>query len=426
MSNKQFRAFVVCTLAVGGSLLFSGCLRDTVVEKQKYTIATPIYTLKASILAGINGDPGQAIVQPGQLYIKDTYIYLNDVSKGIHIIDNSNPGHPVQTAFLNIPGNLNIAIRDNILYADMYADLLAIDISDPHQVKIVGKLFNFFSSYGYYSDSTRVLTGWVTKDTTIVTLNPGRPLYAVPGTVFYTFDAASASAAANASAANGNTGMAGSEAAMTMVGNYLYAIPEPHSISTVDITDPTHLNLVGNIPAGFDLETIFPLQDKLLVGSKEGVYIYTIDNASHQPVEQGQFKHGTACDPVIADQQYAYVTLHKGTNCGGTSDELDVLNAQDISQATLLKTYPMTGPTGLGKDGSLLFVCDGPVVKVFNASDPSNLQLVSQMPVDSANDVIAANHLLLVVAAGGLYEFDYSDPTHILPLSHLPVNKLPS
>ena len=147
----------------------------------------------------------------------------------------------------------------------------------------------------------------------------------------------------------GNTGIAGSEASMTLIGDYLYAIPEPHSIGVVDVRDPTHPSLVSTTPAGYDLETIFPLQNKLLLGSKEGVYVFSIDNAAHIPVAPGQFKHGTACDPVIADQQYAYVTLHAGTTCGGSANELDVLTAKDITQSSLVKTYPMNGPNGSGQ-----------------------------------------------------------------------------
>jgi hypothetical protein len=101
--------------------------------------------------------------------------------------------------------------------------------------------------------------------------------------------------------------------------------------------------------------------------------------------------------------------------------ELDVLNAQNISQASLLKTYPMTSPSGLSKDGSLLFVCDGPAVKAFNASDPANLQLLTELNVSNAYDVIAANNILLVISTGGLYQFDYSDPNHIVQLSYLSV-----
>lgn len=399
------------------TFLLNGCVKDTITKT--YTLYTPVYSLKSSVRAAINGDPGQSVVQPGQIYTKGSFIYLNDVDKGIHIIDNSDPANPVQTAFLNIPGNENIAIRGNILYADMYTDLLAIDITNPHQAKITGTAWGFFSNRTTGTDTNYVITSWIKKDTTVETSAPGTPqFYNIPGSIYYTMSASAVPAAANAVA--GATGTAGSTAVMTLIGDYLYVIPEEHSLGVVNVSDATHPTITTTMQAGFDLETIFPLQNRLLLGSKEGVYVYSIDNPA-QPVQLSEFTHGTACDPVIADQNYAYVTLHSGTSCGGAANELDVLNAQDITQASLLKTYPMTSPSGLCKDGSLLFVCDGPVVKAFNASDPANLQLLTELNVTNAYDMIATNNILVVASTGGLYQFDYSNPSHITQLSYLPV-----
>lgn len=415
--GKKKGLLALCQVAVVANLLCTGCLKDTITKS--YTIYTPVYTLKSSILAAINGAPGQSVAQAGQIYTKGSFIYLNDVDKGIHIIDNSDPSNPVQTAFLNIPGNENIAIRGNILYADMYADLLAIDISNPRQAKVTGTLWNFFTSRAFSPDTGYVITGWIKKDTSFETNAPGAPLlYGIPGTAFYTANSSAVLAASSAVAAS--TGTAGSTAVMTLIGDYLYAIPEEHSLGVVHVSDSTHPTMITTMDAGYDLETIFPIQNRLLLGSKEGVYVYSIDNAA-QPVQLSEFTHGTACDPVIADQDYAFVTLHSGTTCGGAANELDVLRAQDITQASLLKTYPMTSPSGLCKDGSMLFVCDGPVVKAFNASEPANLQLLTELNVTNAYDLIAANNLLLVVTTGGLYQFDYSDPSHITQLSYLPV-----
>ena len=132
------------------------------------------------------------------------------------------------------------------------------------------------------------------------------------------------------------------------------------------------------------------------------------------------FTHGTACDPVIANANYAFITLHAGTTCGGSANELDIVDATNIASASLIKSYPMTSPTGLCLDGSLLFVCDQSVVKVFDVSDVDNLNLLSSVPVSNPNDVIAANHVMMVVTTDGLYQFDYTDPGNIHSLSYIP------
>jgi hypothetical protein len=409
-------------VVTGGLLLLPGCLKDHV--KESYQLYEPVYALKSSVLAGINGDAGTPVSQTGQIYVKGSYVYLNDPGKGIHIIDNSDPANPVQTAFLNIPGNLNIGIRNNILYADMYADVLSIDISNVHQVKVLGILRSFFSTRVFVSDTNYVIASWILKDTSVTVVPQGFVL--IPNTNYLTYSNAVpgyyalAAAAASSGSASG-TGTAGSTAVMTLVGDYLYAIPEEHSLGVVHIADSTNPTQVSYGMAGFDLETIFPIRDKLLLGSKEGVYVYSISSPA-APAQLGEFTHGTACDPVIANSSYAFVTLHTGTYCGGAANELDILNAADISNATLIKSYPMNSPTGLCLDGSLLFVCDETVVKVFDASNPDNLQLLSEVSVNNPSDVIAANHVMMVVAADGLHQFDYTDPGHVVALSYLPVN----
>lgn len=409
----------VC-MVTGCLLLIPGCLKDHVTEN--YRLLEPVYSLKSAVLASINGDPGTPVGQTGQIYVKGSYIYLNEPNKGIHIIDNSDPSHPVQTAFLNIPGNLNIGIRNNILYADMFADVLSIDISNVHQAKILGMLHGFFTSRQFTPDTGYVITSWVIRDTTVTVVPKGYTL--IPNTFYYTpanpapgyYNFAAASSSTSQSA----TGTAGSEAVMTVVGDYLYAIPEEHTVGVVHIADSTNPAIVQTAAGGYDLETMFPVRGNLLVGSKEGVFIYSISNPA-QPSEVGEFKHGTACDPVIANSSEAFVTLRSGTYCGGSANELDVLSAQDLSNTNLIASYPMTAPTGLCLDGSLLFVCDSTVVKVFDASDPADLKLLSSVPVNSPADVIAGNHVLLVVASDGLYQFDYTDPGRITELSYLAV-----
>jgi len=382
---------------------------------QTVTLYTPIYKSKAEVLASINSATTTAIEHAGKLYIKDNYIYLNEVNKGIHIIDNSNPSFPKQIAFLKIPGNLDIAIKNNILYADMYGDLLALDITDPHHAVIKNTVNNFFAGRTWVNGHTttfddKVAVDWTEKDTTVEVYD--YPLGECNGCFF---DLASASV-------KSSTGTAGSMAAMVIMNNYLYAISEMHSLGIVDITNPSSPKLDSSFFAGFDLQTIYPFEDKLFLGSAIGMFMYDVSDPAH-PVSVGKFEHGRACDPVISDGDYAYVTLHAGTECGGEQNELDVINIQDINNSKLAKTYQLTKPTGLSKDGNLLFVCDGNAVKIFNAASPLNLMLQHSIPANEPYDVIAANKRALVVTANGLYQYDYTNINSIRQLSFLPAKK---
>lgn len=128
-------------------------------------------------------------------------------------------------------------------------------------------------------------------------------------------------------------------------------------------------------------------------------------------------------DPVIADNQYAYVTLHSGTTCLGYNNQLDIVQLNNLSNAELVKTYNLTNPHGLSKDGNLLFICDGTDgLKIFDASNVQNLQLIKQFPGLETYDVIANNKIALVVAKDGLYQYDYSNVNNIHLLSKINIS----
>jgi Uncharacterized conserved protein len=112
--------------------------------------------------------------------------------------------------------------------------------------------------------------------------------------------------------------------------------------------------------------------------------------------------------------------LHSGTTCLGFNNELDIVQLNELSNAELIKTYNLTSPLGLSKDGNLLFICDGTDgLKIFNAIDVQNLQLIKHFPGIETYDVITENKVAIVVAKDGLYQYDYSNLNNIHLLSKL-------
>jgi hypothetical protein len=73
--------------------------------------------------------PPGVLNNPGKIYLYKQYLIVNEVGKGAHIFDNSNPQIPIPIAFINIPLNYDISIKNNIMYADAYLGLVVIDIS---------------------------------------------------------------------------------------------------------------------------------------------------------------------------------------------------------------------------------------------------------------------------------------------------------
>ncbi|MDP4265226.1 MAG: hypothetical protein Q8941_22050 [Bacteroidota bacterium] len=414
---------VIAVFLIVLPVAFSACIKDQCKRSHTYTWYEPIYRTKDEVRANIKSNAPVDLKNTGKFYVYGNYIFLNEVDKGIHVIDNTDPSHPRNIAFITIPGNIDLAVKGNILYADLYTDLVAMDISNPSNItvkKIVDYVFPERQyANGFYTDNSKVVVDWKRVDSTIIeSCGNQNGIVPIRTGVFFT----ATGSPANQSMAAAPAGTGGSMARFTIVNNFMYAV-DHHELRAISISNPSDPVLSGTINAGWDIETIYPFKDKLFLGSMGGMFIFDISNPA-TPVSQGNFIHARACDPVIADDNYAYVTLRAGTVCGASDNELQVINVQNLQTPTLVKKYPMTGPYGLAKDNNLLFVCDGTDgLKIYNASNVQNLQLVKTFSGISTFDVIAYNNRAILVAGDGLYQYDYSNVNDIRLLSRITVNK---
>jgi hypothetical protein len=405
-------------------LLFlqQGCVKDVCTKTHTYTYFQPVYKTTAEVRANIKSNVPKPVFNTGKIYIKGNYIFLNELNKGIHVIDNTNPVMPKNIAFIDIPGNVDIAVKGNTMYADFYTDLVAMDISNPLNISVIKFVNNIFPEryyYGYNPDSSKVICDWVKKTKTVdVDCNTNNYPIAFGGGML--FNAADAGLAKANNAAASPIGISGSLARFALINNYMYAVSND-SLRIINITNELNPVVANAIALGWGIETVFPFKDKLFIGSNTGMFIYSVQHPAN-PVKQGAFNHVRTCDPVIADDNFAYVTLHSGTRCTGFTNQLDVLDISNIQLPKLIKSYPLTSPRGLSKDGSVLFICDGKDgLKIFNATDPNNITLFKQFALEEANDVIAFNNIALVVAKDGLYQYNYSNMLDIKLISKITV-----
>ena len=404
------------------SLFLTNCDKEKCTRS--YTLYEPIYTTLSQVRANMKSNPAQALKNPGKIYIYGSYIFLNESNEGIHIIDNTNPSSPKNIAFVNIPGNIDLAVKGNILYADSYGDLVAFDISNPLNVtakKFVNNAFPYRNMYyAFYGnavtanpDSIRVITGWKTRDTIVncpssggVLLNDNMAL-------------ASSSAGGYSTQKAASGGQGGSMARFTLMNDYLYTVSY-RELFSFDVSTPQDPKYISkSVIDNQVIETIYPFKNKLFIGSNTGMYIYDVSTPGN-PVKQGQFTHVRSCDPVIADDNRAWVTLRTGTTCAGTTNALEVVDITDVTKPSLVKAYNLTNPFGLSKEGNVLFICDGKDgLKVYNSADANDIKLIKQISGMETYDVIAWNNRALVVAKDGLYQFDYSDINNIRLLSKI-------
>jgi len=122
------------------ALLF-GSSRDDFYNPSEYF---PVLMERDDLEVSIKLRDAQEIINLGKIYYKDQIIYLNERYKGIHVIDNHNPSDPQNIGFINIPGCIDIAIKNNSLLADNATDLVAINIADPVQLSVTERIQNVF------------------------------------------------------------------------------------------------------------------------------------------------------------------------------------------------------------------------------------------------------------------------------------------
>ena len=423
--------FLTALLAI--SILLEGCT-DKCEIKSEYVYLEPVYTTVSELRSSISLTSPEPIQSVGKIYIKDNFLFVNDPGKGIHIIDNSNPAHPSPKKFLKVPGSFDMAIKGNTLYTDSYVDLIAFNISNINSIEETGRLEGVFKNYTSFGMSTDVnccvITDWVEKKNVQlsesdcdVTLQPWGGVWLESGIAVRSDMAANfSSKAATAPGTGSGPGVGGSLARFTINGDHLYML-DGGDLQVADITTAPNPVAKTRSFLAWDIETIFPYEQNLFIGSASGMHIMDI-TSPEAPVKLSTYEHVRSCDPVVVDGDYAYVTLRSGTACQGFTNQLEVIDVKNLTSPQLLKTYPMTNPHGLGIDNSTLFICDGDDgLKAFDASDINTIDknLLAHYKDINAYDVIPFNNTLIMVGADGIFQYDYTNPKEIKLLSTIAV-----
>jgi len=402
----------------------------TACEDRRYELITyeanvPVYMDLNVFRNSFTKSEPVEIKQPGKIYFKDGYLFVNECGKGIHVIDNSDPSNPEKIAFYNIMGNIDMAIRGNILYADSYIDLVAIDISDINDPVEIDRLENVFPEsvpqgdswypYARVDSKKGVVVDWKVR-----TVTEKREIYEQGGWIYINMLTFNGTGAVDGSWSAG-AGIAGSMARFMLNNEFLYLIAHPWLLKTVDTESGSEMQVVDSIEVSRDMETLYRLGDKLFIGTTTGMLIYGLDNPD-KPAFLSSYDHITACDPVVTDGRYAYVTLRTGNRCGGNQNLLEVIDISSITNPYLVKSYPMYNPHGLGIEGDLLFICDGDAgLKIYDRTDPLGIltnQLAHFADIDTY-DVIPLEGILMLIGEDGIYQYDYTDIQNIVQISHL-------
>lgn len=89
-------------------------------------------------------DVPQPIKTAGKIHLKGNLLLISEPFEGIHVFDNTDKTKPVAVAFIRIPGNTDLASKDNLLYVDSAVDLLTVRF-DGNNAALVSRVENVFT-----------------------------------------------------------------------------------------------------------------------------------------------------------------------------------------------------------------------------------------------------------------------------------------
>ncbi|GAB2956892.1 hypothetical protein GCM10027048_23980 [Hymenobacter coalescens] len=128
---------------LGLGLPLAGCYVE-VDEPATLPTYRPLLMARATLEQAVAVVPPRELHNPGKIYRKGTFVFINERYEGLHIIDNQDPTRPRPVSFLRIPGSIDLAVRGNLLYADNAVDLVTIDLTNPASIRVVGRVRNAF------------------------------------------------------------------------------------------------------------------------------------------------------------------------------------------------------------------------------------------------------------------------------------------
>lgn len=216
-----------------------------------------------------------------------------------------------------------------------------------------------------------------------------------------------------------STGTGGSLARFIIAGDYLYVV-DHQNLVTFTLANPSNPVNISTFPVGFEIETIFNYKDKLFIGSQSAMYIYSITDPS-APRYLGGASHMRACDPVVANDSVAYVTVRSGSSCGGDINALMVYDYKDAVNPVLRREVTLTNPQGLGLKDNTLFVCDqkaGLVVYALENNYYSPYKIAT-IKGETFHDCIPYGNILICMVDGGTALYDISDRNKIKQLAKI-------
>jgi hypothetical protein len=311
-----------------------------------------------------------------KIYLVDSVLIRATREISLDFLDVSNPANVVKLKTLSIEGNHDVAVKGKYLYADAWRHLVVCDVSNLAAPVIVDTIKLVFLSY------------------------PDDRMMFIDGPLGATGNRGCGCEKYQTVAPTASTGTAGSLARFAVVGDYLYCV-DYSNLLVFDVSNPARPQYKNQIAVSWEIETIFSYQSNLFIGGTRGMFIYSIADPKN-PAPVSQFVHARSCDPVVVENDTAYVTLRAGSACGGTSNQMDIVSVSSIQSPVLIKTFNLFNPYGLAVKNRIAYVCDGSAgLKILDVSNPAAIKAMATVATVFPLDVIVNDTILYVSTTTG-------------------------
>ncbi len=392
----------------------------------------PQYETPTQLAAKVTIAPPKEYAAAGKIITYQNYIFINKPNEGVHVVDNSNPAAPVNLHFIQIPGSLDLSIIDDHLYSDMFSALVVFDISDVTQPDLieeftVEEVFYYdpyrtltledrpidytYTQYEPIDNSLGIVTGW---DIEI----RREPLEEQVMYLRLEDDVALLQNSLDTAGEFNSVSTAGSMTRFLPIDRYLYTI-NFNELVLFSIDENYQPSRFARLDTGTQAETLFQLNDLLFVGSTTGMLMYDVASPDN-PNYLNSIEHFRSCDPVVADEQYAYVTLRGGTNCFTDTNELQIIDIRNPEELSVVAKQIMFNPHGLALHKNHLLVCDGSAgLKVIDVNNREEPRIIATEEIPFAYDIIVDFPNAIVIGEGVLYQYDLSALPEIVKTNEL-------
>lgn len=130
----------------------------------------PVIITRNVLETSIAFQNAQPIVKSGKIYIKGDLMFINDVNKGFHVYDYTNPSKPERLYFIKAPGATDLAIKGNTMYINQAVDLVTATFDPTTRIfKVTNRNKNVFPQkqapngiFGYTKDD-EIIIDWNLK-----------------------------------------------------------------------------------------------------------------------------------------------------------------------------------------------------------------------------------------------------------------------